>query len=207
MPWTRAEFASLDFEATGLDFERDTIVSFAVVPIRGGVIDVGDAVYDLVHPGEVHQSPDSVAVHMLRPVDLEGAQSLDAAREQLRRAIEGRFLLTWFASIEARFLTKLYGGSPRRWLRRSVDARKLAAALDRLEGRPAESYALPDVADRYGVPVAHPHDALDDALVTAQLFLVTASRLAARHGYASVRHLLAETAWAPPILLRPRAPT
>ena len=43
--------------------------------------------------------------------------------------------------------------------------------------RAAPGYALTQTAERFGVPVSDPHDALDDALVTAQLFLVLAGRL------------------------------
>jgi len=46
---------------------------------------------------------------------------------------------------------------------------------------------LTAAAERYSVPVANPHHALDDALVTAQLFLVTATKLGGRR--ASVRDL------------------
>jgi DNA polymerase-3 subunit epsilon len=40
--------------------------------------------------------------------------------------------------------------------------------------------SLSSAAEHYGVPVANPHDALDDAMVTAQLFLIVAARLEAR---------------------------
>lgn len=206
MPWTRVSFAALDFEATGLDMARDTIVSFGVVPICDGRIDVGDSSYDLVDPLEVPPSPESIGIHMLRPVDLAGALTLDQARERLRSALDGRFLVTWYAGVEAAFLDKLYGGGPRRWLRRSVDVRKLVLALDRLEGEPGDTGTLADAAARFGVPVASPHHALDDALVTAQLFLVTATRLAG-NGYATVRRLLAETRRKPSLLLRNRTPS
>ena len=39
------------------------------------------------------------------------------------------------------------------------------------------------------MPVANPHEALDDAMVTAQLFLLVAARLEHR-GFGSVRSLL-----------------
>ena len=48
---------------------------------------------------------------------------------------------------------------------------------------------LEQAADRLGVPVASPHHALDDALVTAQLFLVVASRMEAA-GVRTARELV-----------------
>ena len=48
--WRDVEFVSLDFEATGLDFARDVIVSFGVVPVRGGRVVLADALHQLVDP-------------------------------------------------------------------------------------------------------------------------------------------------------------
>lgn len=202
MPWTKVSFASLDFEATGLDFSRDTIISFGVVPITRGRIDVGDSVYQLVDPMDVPLDRSAIPVHMLRPIDLADAPSLEAARMALRGALGRRFLITWFAEVEAAFLDKIFGGGRRRWMRRSIDVRRLVAAL---EGEERGPLTLSACAERYRIPVASPHHALDDALVTAQLFLVTATKLAAG-GARSVQDLARAEPLAPPILRRPRAP-
>jgi len=202
LPWKQLELVSLDFEATGLNFEKDTIVSFGTAPIRDGRIDVGAAVYELVDPGEVTPSPESVTVHGLRPVDLRGAQGLEAARTSLGELIGGHFLITWAGQVEAGFLNRLYGGGVHSWLRRCIDARELMFAL---EEDPPSPYTLTSVAERLGVPVASPHHALDDALVTAQVFLIAAARLAAR-GISTVRELQATRRFEPPTLRRPRAP-
>jgi len=202
MPWTRVLFASLDFEATGLDFSRDTIISFGMVPVTEGRIDVGGAVYQLVDPVDVPLDIRAIPVHMLRPIDLAGAPSLEAAREALRAALGRRFLVTWFAEVEAAFLDKLFGGGRKSWLRRSVDVRRLVVAL---EGDDHGPLTLEACAQRYRVPVASPHHALDDALVTAQLFLVIATKLGER-GMRSIKDLQGATVVRPPTLSRPRAP-
>jgi len=201
LPWRRVELVSLDFEATGLDFERDTIVSFGTVPLHEGRIDIGFADYELVDPGEVAPSPDSITVHGLLPGDLRGAQGLDAARASLGRQIEGRFLVTWAGIVEAGFLNRMYGGGVRSWLRRCIDARELMFAL---EEDPPLPFTLSSVAERLGVPVASAHHALDDALVTAQVFLIAAARLEAK-GVRTVRDLQRTVRPAPPLLRRPRA--
>ncbi len=201
-PWWKVRFAALDFEATGLDFQRDRIISFGVVPVDGGRIDVGRSVYQLVDPADVPISADAVTVHGLRPADLRGAPSIDAAREVLGAAIEGRFLVTWWAEIEAAFLDALFGGGVRGWRRRAVDVRQLVIAL---EGESGRLLTLTQAAERFGVPVASAHHALDDALVTAQLFLVTAAKLSG-HGRGRLRDLLRPVPTTPPALARPRAP-
>ena len=176
-PWRASDLVALDFEATGLDFQKDTIISFGAVPVRRGRIDVGDSVYQLVNPGDVDVSPRSVVVHMLRPLDLVDAPSVEAAKEALGAAIGPRFLLAWWAPVEAAFLDKLFGGGIKGWMRRAIDVRDLLLAV---EGAAGAELTLPAAADRYGVPVASPHHALDDALVTAQLFLVLAAKLSGR---------------------------
>lgn len=176
--WRDVELASLDFESTGLDFSRDTIVSFGVVPVRGGRAVLADAVHQLVDP-EIPPSALSQKLHELRPQDLAGAPRLEQARHALRDAIHGRYLLVWYADVEVNFLSTIFGGSLGSWRRRTIDVRNLAIEAD---GAPRSAradfgFGLTWSAARLGVPVANPHDALDDALVTAQAFLILASRL------------------------------
>jgi DNA polymerase-3 subunit epsilon len=186
-PWRSIELVALDFEATGLDFERDTVISFGTVPILEGRIDIGACHYQLVDPGEVESSRASIVVHGIRPSDLLGAPSLRSAKDSLAAQIAGRFLVTWWAPVEAAFLNKLFGGGIRSWLRRIVDVRDLMIAL---EGTQIGHLTLTQAAERHGVPVADPHQALDDALVTAQLFLVMAAKLGPRStSFAKLRTL------------------
>ncbi len=171
--WRQAEYAALDFETTGLDLQSDVIVSFGVVPVSAGRVLMTGALHQLIDPA-VPPSPRSQTIHQLRPKDLAGAPRLEEARGVLREALEGRYLLTWFADVELNFLEAIFGGSTRMWKRRTLDVRNLAIAA---EGAPAAlrrkpGYGLSATAQRFGVPVSSPHEALDDALVTAQLFLV-----------------------------------
>ncbi len=186
--WRSVEFAALDFETTGLDPGRDQIVSFGVVPIRHGRVVVGERVYREISPA-VRSSPASVAVHGLRQIDLQPARSLDAERAVLGAALDRRFLIAWAAEIESAFLAATFGGSVRSWRRRIVDALVLARLVDELHGSPGSpSYSLTAAASRFGVPVHSPHDALDDALTTAEVFLILATRLSP--GRSSARSLL-----------------
>jgi DNA polymerase III subunit epsilon len=185
-PWREVEFASLDFETTGLDRERDAVVSFGVVPVRGGRVVVGEAVHQLVLP-EVPASAESMRIHGILPKDLADAQPFPVAGQTLRLALAGRFVLAWFAGVEIGFLCRLYGGGRRSWVRRTIDVRQMAIELEHLDQDVRQS--LSSAAEHYGVPVANPHEALDDAMVTAQLFLVLVDRLEER-GLGTARSLL-----------------
>ena len=177
-PWAEAAYAALDFETTGLDYAQDHIVSFGVVPVLHGRALLGGAVHQLVRPA-TPPSRRSQTVHLLRPADLQEAPPIEDARERLRDLLARRYLLVWFADVEVHFLARTFGGSLRAWRRRTIDVRNLAiaAAGEPADVRHRQGFALHTVARRYGVPVASPHDALDDALVTAQLLLVLVSKL------------------------------
>jgi DNA polymerase-3 subunit epsilon len=182
--WTATPFAALDFETTGLDFDRDRIVSFGVVPIDGGVVRELLGAYSLVDPGPVPVSDVSRAIHGLGPEELRDAPPANVARASLRDALAGRVLITWNGIVEAAFLARLFGTSARTWLRRSVDVRWFVIAL---LGPDAAALTLSEAAARFDVPVTAPHHALDDALVTANLFVATATALSAGGGLRSTR--------------------
>ena len=184
--WRDSRYAALDFELTGLDPRRDRIISFGVVPVDGSRIEVGRSVYELVDPGDVEMSRRAVTIHGLRPMDVRGANQVEAARRSLDHALGGRFLITWFATVEASFLGKLYGTRTKPWLRRCIDVRELVV---RILGKEGSRMTLEQAADRFGVPVASPHHALDDALVTAELFLVVATTLESE-GFGTARDLV-----------------
>jgi DNA polymerase-3 subunit epsilon len=153
-------------------------VSFGVVPVRQGRIDLSEAIYQEVAP-EAPLSHRSITIHHLRPMDLVDAPALGDVIQRLRGSLEGRYLLAWSAEIEAAFLARAFGGRARRWLARTVDVLRLAILVDRLEGRDLadQTYTLAASVARAGLPVEEAHDALNDALMTAEMFLVLAARL------------------------------
>jgi DNA polymerase-3 subunit epsilon len=181
-------FASLDFELTGLDLASDHVVSFGVVPVRNGRVVLGESVHQLVRP-PISPSPSSVTIHGMRAQDLTRAPLLSDVTGILEDALANRFLLVWFASVELAMLRRTYGRGGRSFARRCIDVRSLARVVAGADGITTADESLSACAERYLVPVAAPHNALDDALVTAQLFLVLAARLRGQ-GLTTVRDLL-----------------
>jgi DNA polymerase-3 subunit epsilon len=166
------------------------VVSFGVVPVRHGRVILAESEYREVAPG-APLTARSIVVHGLRPLDLQGAPTLSQVLSDLHASLERRWLLAWSAEVEAGFLSRAFGGSGRWWRRRIVDVLLLARVADRLEGRVARpgDYNLTTVAARLGTPVHAPHHALDDALTTAQVFLVLATKLSTK-GYGTPARLL-----------------
>jgi DNA polymerase III subunit epsilon len=193
--WRSAELVALDFETTGLDLDRDEVISFGLIPILGGRIDLSGQLYQEVAPG-VEPSRSSIPIHHLRAQDLATAPAMQEVADAFRGALSGRFILAWAAEVEIAFLRKVFGGGRRAWRRRTIDVRTLIMAVERPSGdagRGPGHYALSAAATRFGVPVEQTHHALDDAFMTAELFLVAANALEVR-GRGSIRDLLRITA-------------
>ena len=73
-----------------------------------------------------------------------------------------------------------------------MDVLGLAIIANRLGGGEPDrgGYALTSAAERFGAPIEQPHHAFDDALTTAQLFLILADQLS-HEGLDTPRRLIA----------------
>jgi DNA polymerase-3 subunit epsilon len=166
----------LDFEATGLDFSRDHVVSYGVVPVESGRVRLAGGCYRVVRP-PVPLSASSIRVHGIRPDELEGAPPLEAVLDELVQALSGRILVAHAAGVELGFLDRIRRRHGRPRVRRAIDVLDLAdevARRDPARSRPV-SDRLASLAASYGVPVSRTHHAFADALTTAQLFVVLAT--------------------------------
>jgi DNA polymerase III subunit epsilon len=150
-----------------------------VVPVDHGRARLDLSDYREVQPSADPASP-AVAIHGLRPADLLEAPTFKRVADNLRSALWRRVVIAWSSWVEASFLSRALGRRAASWERHIVDVRRLVGWLDALEGRGRDAGArttLTQNAERFGVPLERSHHALWDAFVTAQLFLVAASRL------------------------------
>lgn len=171
--WQEAEYVALDFESTGMNPARDEVVQVGLVPLTRRRIRLGGAWATWVRPTRPFL-PESVAIHGLSAERLTEAPPLEDVRPALRERLGGRVLLAHYATLERGFLKRWGLGLPP-----TVDTLPLALALDRQTTQTArrDHYTLSALARRFGVEVYGEHDALADALITAQVFLVLASEL------------------------------
>lgn len=184
--WRDGRFLVVDFEATGLDPRRDRPLSVGWVPVDAGRVRLAGAGYARIAPdGPVPTA--SIAFHGLLPEDLAGAASAHAVGALLREALVARVLVGHGAALEIGMLGRCGVAVGRRDV---ADTMGLAAALDRLDGRPvARDRRLATTALRLGLPVHRAHHAFGDALTTAGLLLAVATGLE-RHGAATVADLV-----------------
>jgi DNA polymerase-3 subunit epsilon len=175
--WRATDWCVVDLETTGLDAGTDEIISFGAVPIRAGRILSGESVYSLVRPAR-SPSPASVRIHGLRTADLADSPTLDEVIGVLTEAMGGCVLVAHHASMERTFLTPALSRHGVRVPRRTADTEVLGRHWFSVTGRPAPArLSLTLLAQELGLPVHRPHDALGDALTTAQAFIALATHL------------------------------
>jgi DNA polymerase-3 subunit epsilon len=178
-PWRQAGWCALDFELTGLDPDRDEIISFGVIPIDSGRIRLSGAVSGLVRPEREIGEP-AIRVHGIRASDLVRAPTLDESLDRLLAAIDGRLLVVHKAAIERAFLGRALKRRGRRLRTPVADTEVLGRLwLHAREERVRRHVGLDELAAALGLPAERPHEALSDALSTAQAFLALATHLEA----------------------------
>ncbi|MGW4335120.1 3'-5' exonuclease [Rhodococcus koreensis] len=187
-PWRQSEYLVVDLETTGLDLKKDTIVSYGAVVIRDGRVITAESVYDLVRPRSA-MSPEAIAVHTLRPADVADAPPPDAAVHTLAALMTDRVVVAHSAWVEQAFLTRAFRDAGIRFRVPLIDTAALARACGTAPAGQRGDAGLEWLATALGLPVVDPHHALGDAVTTAQVFLVLASRLSGR-GYDTARSLV-----------------
>ena len=170
-PWREARYCVLDLETTGLDPRRDEIVSFAAVPVDDGRAVVRGVRQALVRPRRA-MTAEAVTIHGIRPQDLEDAPPLDAVLDDLLDAMAGRVLVVHVDWVERGFLARPLRDRGAQLREPVLDTARLAAS--RIPGVPG-AVGLTWLARELGLPVYAEHEALGDALTTAQVFVALAA--------------------------------
>jgi DNA polymerase-3 subunit epsilon len=161
---SRSQFAVVDVETSGLSVRRHRILQLGVViaDAEGAVLDQWSTLVRLRWP---FQRVGPTEVHGLHRRTLRGAPTLRDVVRDLAPRVDGMVLVGHNIDFDAEFIERAArrSGTELRLGERLCTLR-LSRALDpdRLL-----SHRLVDVAARYGVTVARPHDALADAQATA----------------------------------------
>jgi len=186
-PWRHARYCVIDLELSGLDSSRDEIISFAAVPIDAGRVVTGDAIYGLCRP--TRPLPEkSILIHGIRTIDLVDAPPLDEAIQPLMAAMTGRVAVAHAAWVEELFLRRPLARQGVRLRKPLLDTSELGRLLAYARREPRAPTSLDELATSLRLPVHRPHDALGDALTTAQVFISLATHLD-RIGPETVRSL------------------
>ncbi len=172
------DFVVLDTELTGLNPSRDEIVSIGAVRVSGLRIAPSDTFHAMVCPGGAMHKP-ATLIHRITPEAVADKPSVEEVLPDLLEFCGGALIVGHHVGLDMAFLNRVarrsFGGA---LATPCIDTMRLAQAWEQerweasLEAfQPSISYALPDLAVRYGLPRFREHDALEDALQTAYLFV------------------------------------
>lgn len=177
--WRDINYCAIDFETTGLDFNRDEIISIGAAQVRMGRVIAEDNYYREVRPKQV-LSESSIRIHGIRAVDLESAPPLEAVLPEFAEHLRGRVVVAHAAWVENAFLKEHLEGMNLDFSKRLIDTAGLARKCEVVKVDLDHEPSLEHLARSLNLPAYSPHHALGDALTTATIFLALATQLERR---------------------------
>ena len=170
---------ALDLETSGLEEDRDAIVSIGFIPLRHDRIRCAGARHWIVQPG---RTPGEIAasIHGITHSALKSAPIFENIFDSLLQAMAGKIVVAHCAAIERRFLAAAsmqLTGEPllfpvidtMRLEEKKYPHRRFDWLLRWFLKTDTPSLRLDTTRKRYGLPSYRPHHALTDALATAEL--------------------------------------
>lgn len=178
-PLSKLSFTALDFETTGLNPEVDEIISIGLVSFDLKNIYCAQAAHWLVSPKN-DMNHDSIVIHGITHSDVHGAPDLLTLLKKLLNFLAGKIIVVHYHRIEREFLNHTLKERLGEGIQFPViDTMAIESTLEykrsggfwkRIMGYRPGSIRLAASRKRYGLPAYPPHNALTDALATAELF-------------------------------------
>mgnify|MGYP003676488234 FL=1 len=176
-PFDKTPILAVDFETTGLDAIQDKLLSVGCVELNHRQIKLGTSYHQIIQT-QGSLKADNVTIHQITDDQKDQGKPLADVVEHLLKRLAGKVMLVHFSRIERQFLQQacleLYGMAPPFPM---IDT--LVVAKKRLDKRdvaydPSE-LRLTALRAKYGLPNHYAHNALNDAIATAELLLAQIS--------------------------------
>lgn len=173
--WRDQEFLVADTETSGLNVDEGELLSIGWVVVSGGQIKLDSARHILLTPEE--SVGQSASIHLIRDCELEDGICPSEMMREFLQVAAGKVLVFHHASLDIGFLDL--------WSKRLYGSRLLLPISDTLElekrkilrkedAIPNGALRLGGCRERYGLPDYPAHNALVDALATAELLVAHA---------------------------------
>jgi len=173
------DIISLDFETTGLDIEKDKLVSVGWVAIKDLSINLASSTHKIINTnGELPES--SVVIHQITDNQSTSGMSIEDIMPILLEQLSGKVLLAHNAKTEQGLLNKvcqkLYGTN---FIIPIIDTQYLAKRSFDRKNKIFKKNALRlfNLRKELNLPAYKAHNALMDAVATAELFLAMVNKM------------------------------
>lgn len=189
-PVHHLDILSLDFETTGLNAKTDKLLSVGFIQMPELQIKLGTSFHQIITSNGALKA-DNVAIHQITDQEKAEGKPLAEVVETILKALAGKVMLVHYAKIEREFLKeaclKLYGMAP---VIPIIDT--LAIEKKRLDAKDIaydpSQLRLANLRESYHLPGHYAHNALSDAIATAELFLAMIKQRESQH--ITLKHLL-----------------
>lgn len=168
------EFLVLDFETTGLDANHDNILSVGYTVVRDRKVVLKNNTYSVVSQQNKLQN-ENVSIHKITDSMAQQGDDLKPVLDKLLIDLSGRVLVAHHAGIEKNFLNaacqRYYGCDlPVRIVdTMNIEKRRLQRRHAAIKTNQLRLFNIRKAA---GLPRYKAHNALEDAVATAELLLV-----------------------------------
>jgi len=184
LPLSEYTFVVCDTELTGLNKKRDEIISIGAVKIINLRLELSETFHQYIRPRNLIHS-DSTLVHRITPEQLRLMPPIDEILPEFIQFCGNGLLVGHYIGLDMAFLNRAaleaLGGT---FSNPSVDTMRLAMGYKKamfMESHGhtnlSTSYRLEDLTTEFSLPQFKAHDALDDALQTAYLFLFLVKKM------------------------------
>ena len=174
-PLADLTFTAFDTETTGLEPSNgDEIIQIGAVRIVNGRLLRHESIDQLVDPRR-RLNPASIPIHGITEDMVAGQPTIATVLPQFHAFAADTVLVAHNAAFDMRFLQLKEESTGIRFTQPLLDTLLLSAVVHPNQ----ESHKLEAIAERLGIPIIGRHNALGDAIVTAEVFLGLVKLLAA----------------------------
>ena len=170
-------FTVFDTETTGLNPKKDHLVSIGAIKIKNLEIHAKDCFHKLIK-SVVKITPQSVEIHGVRPADIKMyGENEEIVLESFLNYIRGTMLIGFYVDFDFRMVSK--------YTKRIFGCPLLNYRVDVLDMYIKDSGIIKnmdEIASEFDLPVYGRHSAIDDAYITALIFLKLLSQRNYRRG-------------------------
>jgi DNA polymerase-3 subunit epsilon len=167
------EAVAFDCETTGLDPRRDDIITIAAIRIRGNRILTSERFEAVVRP-EARMNVDAIKVHRLREMDVLAGNRIQQIIPQFLHFVGGRPLVGYYVDFDVRMVDKeLVGLVGIELPNKLIEVSKLYYERKYGDAPPGTAIDLSfgAILRDLDLPVLDQHDAFNDALMTAMMYV------------------------------------
>jgi DNA polymerase-3 subunit epsilon len=194
-PLQEYNFVVFDMELTGMKRKKDEIISIGAVKIKNLQIDLGETFHYYVRPQKLDPT-EATLVHRITPEQLRKAPPLFEVMQKFVSFVGTDLLVGHYVGLDVGFLNrateKLLNGT---LVNPVIDTMRIAKGYKRVllgfyhdRGDTSHKYNLKDLSSEFNLPIFEAHDALEDAMQTAYLFLFLIKKFK-KGGLVSLRDL------------------